>query len=135
MCVDTIARGSGRRRCDEIRLSPGGPERASFHEAGLETTISHLSTPLDVPLPISRRVLHERLDAYYGPGKSLFIELAAVRSDGSIDPTKKPVAVDIKDVHACNLGDLVDDQGNAVLGADALARVGAHAGNTYRHRS
>jgi hypothetical protein len=104
---------------------PAGLSVPLFTKPALETTISHLSTPLDVPLPISRRVLHERLDAYYGPGKSLFIELAAVRSDGSIDPTKKPVAVDIKDVHACNLGDLVDDQGNAVLGADGLP-VWAH---------
>jgi hypothetical protein len=96
---------------------PAGLSVPLFTRPAVEATLTQLSTPLDVPLPIRRRVMHERLSAYYGPGKSVLIELAPLRSDGSIDPTKKPVAVDGDDLHVCNLSDRFDAQG-PVLGPD-----------------
>jgi hypothetical protein len=63
-----------------------------------EDEISQLAEPVNVPLPISRRMLADALDSYYGPGRSLAV-------DG--------VAAD--DVLVCNLGDIVDG-GGAVTG-------------------
>jgi hypothetical protein len=57
-----------------------------------ETEVSHLATPLNVPIPLSRRVLARNLAAYYGPNLSILIKLNG-----------KPV--DIANVEACNLSD------------------------------
>ncbi len=38
-----------------------------------EDSITHLAAPINVPAPISRRVLSERFADYFGPDKSLFL--------------------------------------------------------------
>jgi hypothetical protein len=58
-----------------------------------EADISHLATPLNVPIPIGRRILATHLDSYYGRDKSIFI-------------TKNTIQVDINDVAACDLEDI-----------------------------
>ncbi|MDQ3327401.1 MAG: hypothetical protein M3506_02610, partial [Chloroflexota bacterium] len=40
-----------------------------------ENRITHLVEPLNVPEPISRRALHERLAELYGPGKSILLNV------------------------------------------------------------
>lgn len=59
-----------------------------FTDPQTEASITHLATPLNVPQPISRRVLDASLGSYYGAGRSLFIE-----------------GVDLNDVAVCNLSD------------------------------
>jgi hypothetical protein len=60
-----------------------------------EDEISHLAEPINVPLPISRRMFSEAIESYYGPGLSL-------RIDG----------VEAASVTVCNLSDIVDAGGN-----------------------
>ncbi len=57
-----------------------------------ETDITHLAERINVPEPISRRVLDRYLAQYYGPGLSLFVE-----ADG--------IDTSVGNVHVCNLSD------------------------------
>ena len=68
-------------------FSPLGNRTPLFTDPQTEEAITHLAEPANVPLPISRRVLHEQLGLYYGVGKSLLIELGrAMRAASSIPP-------------------------------------------------
>jgi len=80
-------------------FSPLGNNIPLFTRPQTEDSITHLAEPINVPEPISRRVLgaplprdpvrpHRSLDAYYGTNLSIFIE-----------------GVAINDVSACNLSD------------------------------
>jgi hypothetical protein len=82
-------------------FGPLGNDTPLFTRPVAEEQISHLAEPINVPLPISRRVLDADLSAsalqgvapsYYGAGKSLAIEV-----DGTLLPPAK--------VRACNLSD------------------------------
>ena len=59
-------------RC--YRFSPLGNDAPLFTLPETEDKITHLAEPINVPAPISRRVLDAYLDKYYGEGKSIFIE-------------------------------------------------------------
>ncbi|MEA3207793.1 MAG: hypothetical protein QOE70_850 [Chthoniobacter sp.] len=77
-------RGSPAVGLDDRRFlfHPLGANRPLFTRPQTEGSITHLAEPLNVPAPISRRVLDASLAAYYGPDLSLFIggvPLAAVR--------------------------------------------------------
>jgi hypothetical protein len=64
--------------------------------------------PINLPMPISRRVLDSYLDDYYGRGKSLLI-----RADNYPDldqPLKKPSDL----ITVCDLSDIKDTGGNIV---------------------
>lgn len=74
-------------------LSPLGNNTPLFNLPETEKTITHLATPRNVPMPVSRRVLHEFLDAYYGPGKSLSLQV-----DGAEVDAEKIVVCDLSDV-------------------------------------
>jgi hypothetical protein len=63
-------------------------------------------TPLDVPMPISRRMLYAQLTAYYGQNLSLWID------NPSAGSTPVPVC-------ACNLSDVTDSSGNVIGWAHA----------------
>lgn len=67
---------------------PLGYETQLFTNPVTEDEITHLAEPINVPDPISPRVLDQYLAKYYGPDKSIFIE-----------------SVDISAVEACNLSD------------------------------
>lgn len=73
-------------------FSPLGNDAHLFNLPQTEESITHVAGPLNVPEPISRRVLDARLENYYGEGLSLLV------SDGSgpIDPA---------DVSVCDLSD------------------------------
>jgi len=82
------------------RFSPLGNDTPLYTRPEPEDRITHLAEPINVPVPISRRVLHRDLSRhhddgrsqYYGPGKSLVIHLGD-------DP------VPIGEVEVCNLSD------------------------------
>ncbi len=78
-----------------FRFSPLGHDLQLYTFPEAETEITHLAEPINVPDPISRRVLDANLEAYYGAGKSIFIRV------GSAPGTD----VDIADVIVCNLSD------------------------------
>ncbi|GET39230.1 hypothetical protein [Microseira wollei] len=63
-----------------------------FNKPETEDEITHLASPINVPMPISRRVLDRYLEVYYGEEKSLFIK---------VDNAK----IDINQIVVCNLSD------------------------------
>lgn len=73
-------------------FSPLGNNTPLFTHPESEDEITHLAEPLNVPDPISRRVLDEYLESYYGPGLSLVLHV-----DG--------LEVPFTGVQVCNLAD------------------------------
>ena len=63
-------------RVDDQRFlfSPLGNNQQLFARPQSEADITHVAEPLNVPEPISRRVLDRYLAQYYGPQLSLFLE-------------------------------------------------------------
>ncbi|MCC6966857.1 MAG: hypothetical protein IT391_11340 [Nitrospira sp.] len=75
--LDAFAvRRSPAFRVDDERFlfSPLGNTQPLFTRPESETDITHLAEPLNVPEPISRRVLDTYLAQYYGSQLSLFLE-------------------------------------------------------------
>ena len=70
-------------------FSPLGNNRPLFTDPEPEEEITHLAEPINVPEPISRRVLDAYLEDYYGPGKSILLH-----------------GTDVKDIRSCNLSDV-----------------------------
>jgi hypothetical protein len=81
-------------RIDDQRFlfSPLGNDMQLFTRPESETDISHLAEPINVPEPISRRVLDSDLRAYYGSQKSLSVAVEGVD-------------IDVNDIKICNLSD------------------------------
>jgi hypothetical protein len=81
-------------RLDDQRFffSPLGNDMQLFSRPESETDISHLAEPINVPEPISLRILDCYLDRYYGSQKSLLVETDNV--DASIG-----------NIQVCNLSD------------------------------
>ena len=79
------AAGVDAHRC---LFNPLGANLPLFNNPQTEKSITHLAEPINVPEPISRRVLDAALSSYYGPDLSLFID-----------------GVPITDVAVCNLSD------------------------------
>ena len=81
-------------RIDDERFifSPLGNDMQLFTRPESESDITHLAEPINVPEPISRRVLQTYLPRYYGPQLSLFVEC------DNLDTS-------IGNVRVCNLSD------------------------------
>ncbi|MBU1059879.1 MAG: YmfQ family protein [Proteobacteria bacterium] len=92
-----------------LRFDPLGRDLPLYNKAESETEISHLAEPINTPLPLDRRWLKAHLDEYYGPGKSLALELA------SATPGQPPQLIAAKDISICNLSD-ISDGGGTVTG-------------------
>lgn len=108
---------SGRK----FRVNPLGADLRLFRRARTEDDISHLAEPVNVPEPLSVRLMARavrdaqagttpapdaRLDDDYGPGESLLLLRAATNP-----PTPVPVAA----IRICDLRDILDS-GGAVTG-------------------
>lgn len=88
-----------------VRADPADPRRFRFsplgHDLALHTypvaedEITHLAEPVNVPDPISRRVMDRDLEHYYGPDRSVFVRVGS--GAGS--------EVDVGDVVVCDLSD------------------------------
>ncbi|GLK83824.1 hypothetical protein [Ancylobacter defluvii] len=96
-----------------FRFNPLGIDMPLFTNPATEPHIAHLASPLNVPAPISRRVLaardavdgggtQRRLDRYYGAGRSLLIETRAA-------PGEEFAALASGDIEVCNLSDRPGD--------------------------
>ena len=62
-------------RVDERRylFSPLGNSMPLFTHPETEVRIEHIADPINVPMPIGRRMLHDHLEDYYGVGKSFLL--------------------------------------------------------------
>ncbi len=95
--LDAFAvRRSPAFRVDDERFlfSPLGNNQQLLTQADPETDITHLAEPLNVPEPISRRVLAKYLSQYYGQDPRLSLFLEADNIDTSL-----------ANVQVCNLSD------------------------------
>ena len=81
------------------RFSPLNHDQPLFTRPETEDEITQLSTPLNVPLPIGRRVFHERKTDFYSEGD---IRRSVCLYVGSADPLP---AIPIASVRICNLSD------------------------------
>ena len=81
-------------RIDDQRFlfSPLGNDIQLFTRPESETDISHLAEPINVPEPISRRVLDSDFSDYYGAQKSLLVAVEGVD-------------IDVTEIKVCNLAD------------------------------
>jgi hypothetical protein len=81
------------------RFHPLDIDQPLFTNPKTEDAITDLATPLDVPEPISRRVLQARLGSYYGEAGAGFSLRLYENSTGSFQP------VDAAHLAICNLAD------------------------------
>jgi hypothetical protein len=90
-------------RIDDERFlfSPLGNDTQLFTRPKSETDISHLAEPINVPEPISRRVLASALGRYYQSKNGLLVE----ESRKSIAVEADNVDTAIGDIQVCNLSD------------------------------
>lgn len=87
-------------RVDDRRytFSPLGSDVQLFNTPETETALEALAQPINVPGPITRRMLHEDLALFYGADKSIHLTV-----DGEPIPLEQIVA--------CNLADASDGTG------------------------
>jgi len=90
-----------------FRFNPLGTDMALYNTPETEEEISHLAEPRNVPMPLARRWLKAHLDDYYGPGKSLWLEL-----DGN-----SPQLIARNNICICDLSDIKDGGGNVIAWA------------------
>ena len=106
---------SGRK----FRVNPLGADLQLFRHAQTEDDISHLAEPINVPEPLSVRLMaiavraaqastvpapDTRLDDDYGDGESLVL----------LRPGNPPAPVSVSDVRVCDLRDIVDSGGTVI---------------------
>lgn len=87
-----------------FRFNPLGTDTALYNTPETEEEITHLAEPRNIPLPLARRWLKAHLDDYYGPGKSIHLELAGT----------PPQAIGRDRIRVCNLSDIKDGGGNVI---------------------
>lgn len=82
-------------RIDDSRFtfSTIGINTLLFTRPETEDEITHLAEPINVPEPISRRVLDAKMNLYYGTGKSFSLRVNDIEIPGD-------------QIHACNLSDI-----------------------------
>lgn len=100
------------------RFSPLGMDTQLFTHPQTEENITHLAEPINVPIPLSRRVLAEYLEEYYGADKSL---LLTVDSNPIVPDPNQPSQKLSDLIKVCNLSDAKDANGNVLK--DAQGKV------------
>lgn len=115
----TVDKWVPMHRLDNRRFTfdPLGRDRHLYNLVEVEETITHLATPANVPMPISRRVMHENLEQFYGLDKSvaLFANNQLVNITHPyipLPPVSPPVPLSLRDlICVCDLSDVVDING------------------------
>ena len=90
-----------------FRFNPLGVDMALYNTPETEEEITHLAEPRNVPMPLARRWLKAHLDDYYGPGKSLWLEL-----DGN-----PPQLIARSTIRICDLSDVKNSGGTVIAWA------------------
>lgn len=102
-------------KVDERRYTfdPLGRDTRLYNLPATEETITHLAEPVNVPMPIPRRVLASYLDTYYGKDKNGKEKSILIYSDGSeVLPDTNSPSANLSDViMVCNLSNVLDDHG------------------------
>lgn len=91
-----------------LHFNPLGSDMQLYNREETEEEISQLAEPIHVPLPLSRRLLKSRLENYYGPGKSLLLEVAGAT------PGEPVQAIPLANICICDLSDIKDSGGTVI---------------------
>ncbi len=83
-------------------FSPLGNNTPLFTYPETEDEITHIAEPINVPEPISRRVLDAYLEDYYGTGKSLVLRIGGLGDDSEV--------IEYDQISACNLSDIEEQR-------------------------
>ncbi len=94
-----------------LRFNPLGTDMQLYNSPETEEEISHLAEPINAPLPFKRRLLKAHLADYYGPGRSLALELAGVT------PSEQPQQIPQSEICICDLSDIKDGGGTVIAWA------------------
>jgi hypothetical protein len=86
-----------------------GKDLQLYNDPQTEDEITHLAEPINVPMPLDRRVLARNLDTYYGPGKSLLVTVNG--QDITTAVTSPP---GLLSASICDLSDVKDAGGNVI---------------------
>lgn len=84
-----FSHGDGRFSFNQL-----GYDAPLFNNPVTETSITHIAEEINIPIPIRRLILKNRLSEYYGEGKSILIR---------VDDSEEPVAED--KIMVCNLSE------------------------------
>ena len=76
----SVVDGTRRR----FRFDPLGTDQPLYGEPRTEEEISHLAEPFDVPLPLSRRWLSAHQSHYYGPDRSLVLDVVGAPAPAEV---------------------------------------------------
>jgi hypothetical protein len=92
-----------------------GKDIELYNHPETEDEITHLAEPINVPMPITRRVLHRDLDQYYGVEKddqfrSILVNLNGTDVAAVAAHTSPPRKV----IDVCDLSDITDGAGNVI---------------------
>ena len=80
-----------------------GKSKPLYNMPQTEDSITHLAEPINVPIPLSRNVVANYLETYYGENKSILI----YNNGQPIIPLEASSTISI-----CNLSDVIDNVGN-----------------------
>lgn len=105
------------------RFNALGKDTPLYNQPEAEEEITHLAEPVHVPMPISRRVLDQYLDTYYGTDQKGAVKSMIIKKDNkyilpaeSSLPDASPPLEKLSDLIAvCDLSD-VKDAGGDVIG-------------------
>src|SRR5262249_13575184 len=105
-----------------------GQDTPLYTRPETEDQITHLAAPINVPMPISRRVLERYLETYYGVDKSLLLTVDGrdiTPGDPSLLSPSPPVQTLADLIRVCDLSDLHDASGHVIgwahMPQDAIA--------------
>jgi hypothetical protein len=91
-----------------------GKDIELYNNPETEDEITHLAEPINVPLPITRRVLHRDLEEYYGVDRDQFRSIL-VNLDGNDVATMSTSASPPRQlIQVCDLSDITDNAGNVI---------------------
>jgi hypothetical protein len=81
-----------------------------YNDPHTEDEITHLAEPINVPMPLDRRIVDRDLNTYYGPGKSLLVNVNGQNVNTAVtSPPGSSLSVCI-----CDLSDVKDSGGNVI---------------------
>ena len=97
-----------------------GKDIQLFNNPEVEDEITHLAEPINVAMPITRRILHSHLDEYYGVKARDQVRSILINLDGDavIPPPDRggsPPPPKLDDlIVVCDLSDVLDGSGNVI---------------------
>jgi hypothetical protein len=101
-----------------------GKDIQLYSDPQSEEEITHLAEPINVPMPLTRRVLNRGLETYYGLGADRKARSILLSEEDPLNPNKlAPIA--LSRIKVCNLSDLKDANDNLVTDLNGHA-VWAH---------